>query len=64
MTLLMIIAVPITFAIMMPLGSRMSKMSKGMQDETATFTGEIQQTISEIRLMKSSTAEKEEEKKG
>ena len=64
MTLLMIIAVPITFAIMMPLGSRMAKVSKGMQDETANFSGGIQQTISEVRLMKSSTAEIEEEEKG
>lgn len=64
MTLLMLIAVPVTFAIMMPLGTRMAKVSKGMQDETATFTGEIQQTISEARLMKSSTAETVEEKKG
>ncbi|RDW19012.1 multidrug ABC transporter permease [Oceanobacillus arenosus] len=64
MTILMLIAVPVTFAIMMPLGSRMAKVSKGMQDETATFTGEIQQTLSETRLMKSSTAEKVEEKKG
>ena len=64
MTLLMIIAIPITFAIMMPLGSRMAKVSKGMQDETANFSGGIQQTISEVRLMKSSTAETEEEKKG
>ena len=29
-----------------------------------TFSGGIQQTISEVRLMKSSTAETEEEKKG
>ncbi|WP_272941571.1 ABC transporter ATP-binding protein [Ornithinibacillus scapharcae] len=64
MTLLMLIAVPVTFAIMMPLGSRMAKVSKGMQDETASFTGGIQQTISEARLMKSSTAETVEEKKG
>jgi len=64
MTLLMLIAVPVTFAIMMPLGGRMAKISKGMQDETATFTGGIQQTLSEARLMKASTAEKVEEKKG
>ena len=63
MTLLMIIAIPITFAIMIPLGSRMAKVSKGMQDETANFSGGIQQTISEVRLMKSSTAETEERKK-
>lgn len=64
MTLLMLLAVPATFLIMMPLGSRMAKISKGLQDETATFTGEIQQTLGEIRLMKSSTAEEVEERQG
>lgn len=64
MTLLMLIAIPVTFAIMMPLGRRMAKVSKGLQDETATFTGEIQQTLGEVRLMKSSTAEQVEEAKG
>ncbi|WP_226035193.1 ABC transporter ATP-binding protein [Aquibacillus saliphilus] len=64
MTLIMLIAVPITVAIMVPLGGQMAKISRGLQDETAVFTGIIQQTLSEIRLMKSSTAEKVEEKKG
>lgn len=64
MTLLMLLAVPITFLIMMPLGSRMAKISKEMQDETATFTGNIQQTLGEVRLMKSSTAEEVEENQG
>lgn len=64
MTLLMLIAVPITVAIMMPLGTKMAKISRGLQDETATFTGDIQQTIGEIRLMKSSNAEQFEAKKG
>lgn len=64
MTLLMLIAVPVTFLVMMPLGSRMAKISKGLQDETANFTGDIQQTLGEIRLMKSSTAEYIEEKQG
>ena len=64
MTLLMLIAVPVTFLVMMPLGSRMAKISKGLQDETANFTGDIQQTLGEIRLMKSSTAEHIEEKQG
>lgn len=64
MTLLMLIAVPVTFLIMMPLGSKMAKISKGLQDETASFTGEIQQTLGEIRLMKSSTAEHVEEEQG
>jgi ATP-binding cassette subfamily B protein AbcA/BmrA len=64
MTLLMLIAVPVTLIVMMPLGRRMAKVSRGLQDETADFTGEIQQTLGEARLMKASTAEKEEEAKG
>lgn len=64
MTLIMMLAVPITVAVMIPLGRRMSKISRGLQDETAVFTGNIQQTLSESRLMKSSNAEKSEERKG
>ncbi|RKL67282.1 multidrug ABC transporter permease [Salipaludibacillus neizhouensis] len=64
MTLLMLIAVPITVLFMVPLGSKMSKISRGLQDETASFTGSVQQTLSEIRLMKASNAESTEEKKG
>lgn len=64
MTLLMLIAVPVTLMIMIPLGKRMAKISRGLQDETATFTGNVQQTLGEIRLMKASTAEKDEETKG
>ncbi|MCL6570239.1 MAG: ABC transporter ATP-binding protein/permease [Bacillus sp. (in: Bacteria)] len=64
MTLLMLISVPLTLAIMLPLGRKMHKISRGLQDETATFTGNIQQTLGEIRLMKSSTAEQNEEAKG
>ncbi|SHF72102.1 ABC transporter ATP-binding protein [Ornithinibacillus halophilus] len=64
MTLMMLLAVPITMAVMIPLGSKMSKVSRGLQDETATFTGSIQQTIGEIRLMKASTAESVEKEKG
>ncbi|MDM5153662.1 ABC transporter ATP-binding protein [Bacillus sp. DX1.1] len=64
MTLLMLISIPLTMVIMMPLGGKMSKISRSLQDETATFSGSVQQTISEIRLMKSSNAEKFEEEKG
>ncbi|QGH36758.1 ATP-binding cassette domain-containing protein [Gracilibacillus salitolerans] len=64
MTLIMLVSVPVTMAVMIPLGSKMSKVSRGLQDETATFTGMIQQTISEIRLMKASTAESVEKQKG
>lgn len=64
MTLLMLISVPVTMAVMIPLGRRMARISRGLQDETATFSGDIQQTLSEIRLMKASNAEKPEETKG
>ncbi|MFC4388889.1 ABC transporter ATP-binding protein [Gracilibacillus marinus] len=64
MTLLMLIAVPIAVVILMPLGSKMSKVSRSLQDETASFSGSIQQTLSEIRLMKASNAENFEQKKG
>lgn len=64
MTLIMLIVVPIIIVIMIPLGRRMTKISRSLQDETAAFTGNTQQTLGEIRLMKVSTAEEFEEKKG
>lgn len=64
MTLLMLISMPLTLAIMMPLGRKMAKIARGLQDETAVFTGHITQTLGEIRLMKASTAEKIEEDNG
>jgi len=64
MTLIMLIVVPIIIIIMIPLGRRMTKISRNLQDETAAFTSNTQQTLGEIRLMKVSTAEEFEEKKG
>ena len=64
MTLLMFIALPIMTLILIPLGRKMSKISRGLQDETAKFTGNIQQTLSEIRLMKASNAEYAEGERG
>ncbi len=64
MTLVMMLSVPLTVAVMVPLGRKMAKISRNLQDETAHFTGHVQQTLGEIRLMKSSTAENTEEAKG
>ncbi|MDN5388997.1 ABC transporter ATP-binding protein [Bacillus sp. LB7] len=64
MTLLMLISVPITTFIMIPLGMKMQRISKTLQDETASFTGHVQQTLSEIRLMKASNAEHTEKTNG
>ncbi|MDN6295116.1 MAG: ABC transporter ATP-binding protein/permease [Alkalibacterium sp.] len=64
MTLVMLTAVPLALALTRPLGKRMAKVSREMQDETAQFSGKVQQTVAEIRLMKSSTAESAEKEKG
>ncbi|MDY0395549.1 ABC transporter ATP-binding protein [Virgibacillus halophilus] len=64
MTLIMLLAVPMILIVMLPLGRQMMKISRGLQDQTAEFTGDIQQTLGEMRLMKSSNAEKSEEAKG
>ncbi|WNF38589.1 ABC transporter ATP-binding protein [Bacillaceae bacterium IKA-2] len=64
MTVIMLISVPLTLALMIPLGRKMRKIARGLQDETAIFTGNIQQTLGEIRLMKAATAEEFEGNKG
>lgn len=64
MTLLMLVTIPLTLVIMIPLGLKMTSISKKLQDDTAIFTGQIQQTFSEIRLMKASNAEQIESDKG
>lgn len=57
MTLIMLVAAPLTLAILFPLGRKMHRVSRGLQDETAKFTALIQQVLSEIRLVKASNAE-------
>lgn len=57
MTLLMFTAIPLSVLILMPLGKKMHEISKGMQDETASFTSVLQQVLTEIRLVKASNAE-------
>lgn len=64
MTLLMFIAIPLSALILVPLGKKMHHISKGMQDETASFTSILQQVLSEIRLVKASNAEKLEYENG
>ncbi|GEK91328.1 ABC transporter ATP-binding protein [Alkalibacterium kapii] len=64
MTLVMLTAVPLALALTQPLGKRIARVSREMQDETAMFSGKVQQTVAEVRLMKSSTAERAEKNKG
>ncbi len=60
MTLTMLIAVPLSIAILVPLGKQMYKISKGLQDETASFTTVMNQVLSEVRLVKAQNAEPHE----
>ena len=64
MTLTMYIVIPIAALILVPLGRKMYKISLGMQDETASFTANISQVLSEIRLVKASNAENREYENG
>lgn len=64
MTLIMLSAAPLSLFILFPLGAKMYKISKGLQDETATFTSIISQVLSEIRLVKASNAEQIEKRNG
>ncbi|MGM1035381.1 MAG: ABC transporter ATP-binding protein [Bacillota bacterium] len=64
MTLFMFTAIPLSVLILMPLGKKMHKISKGMQDETASFTAVLQQVLTEIRLVKASNAEASEYQNG
>ncbi|CAM3479467.1 ABC transporter ATP-binding protein [Paenibacillus lupini] len=57
MTLLMLTAVPVAMIIFIPVGRKMTKLSREMQDETAVFTTVLDQALSEIRLVKASNAE-------
>lgn len=64
MSLIMFISVPVSILVIMPLGRKMSRISRALQDETAKFTGSVQETLSEIRLMKSFNGEAYERQKG
>ncbi|GGG55675.1 ABC transporter ATP-binding protein [Paenibacillus radicis (ex Gao et al. 2016)] len=64
MTLIMLLAVPLVLAVMLPIGRMIMKLSKSLQDETATFTSNLNQALSEIRLVKASNAEPLEYERG
>ena len=64
MTVIMLVAVPVAFLVVIPLGRMMYKVSKKMQDEMADFSANLGRVLSEIRLVKASNAEQAEERKG
>ena len=60
MTLIMLIVIPIAALILYPIGGYVLRISKRLQDETASFTAVLSQVLSEIRLVKASNAESRE----
>lgn len=64
MTLMMLTVVPASLLVMIPLGRSMYKVSKSLQDETASFQGDLGRVLSDIRLVKASLAEGVEQKVG
>jgi len=64
MTAIMFVAVPLLLLIMMPIMNLSSRVGRQRQDALATFSGATDETLSEIRLVKSSNAEAYETKTG
>ncbi|UOQ50526.1 ABC transporter ATP-binding protein/permease [Gracilibacillus caseinilyticus] len=64
MTCLMLLIVPTVILVMIPLGKSMYKISKGLQDETASFQGDLGRVLTNIRLVKSFLAENQERATG
>lgn len=64
MTLVLFTVLPLSALILVPLGRQMYKISKGTQDETASFTAVLSGVLSEIRLVKASGAEQKEYEAG
>lgn len=57
MTLLLLIAVPLTIFVTYPLGEKMYAISKANQDELAGFGGRLGRILTNIRLVKASQTE-------
>ncbi|QHJ96119.1 Multidrug resistance ABC transporter ATP-binding/permease protein BmrA [Bacillus subtilis] len=57
LTLLVLVVVPLATLILVPIGRKMFSISRETQDETARFTGLLNQILPEIRLVKASNAE-------
>lgn len=56
-TLFLFIIIPLSYAIVTPLGRKMYEITKGQQSETASLQGNMERVLSDIRLVKSSTTE-------
>ncbi|WP_294605551.1 ABC transporter ATP-binding protein [uncultured Lactobacillus sp.] len=64
MAALMFVVVPIVVVILLPVGRIMVRLGRKLQAETAKFNGEVSEKLSEVRLIKSSNGEKQEQEAG
>ncbi|MFC4355475.1 ABC transporter ATP-binding protein [Chryseomicrobium palamuruense] len=64
MTLILLVSVPLTLAIMFPIGRMMTKVAKSTQDEVATFSAQLGRVLQNIRLVKYSQSEPKEQVHG
>ncbi|MBP2057532.1 ATP-binding cassette subfamily B protein AbcA/BmrA [Lactobacillus colini] len=64
MTIIMFIAIPLVILAMLPIMHQSRKIGRKRQDELANFSSDSTSTLSEIRLVKSSNAEKQELARG
>ncbi|MFK4428609.1 ABC transporter ATP-binding protein [Bacillus sp. RC51] len=62
--LIFLLVFPLAFLVLSPLGKRMYSVSKNLQNETASFQGDLGRVLSDIRLVKLSVAENEEAAQG
>ncbi|WP_226580891.1 ABC transporter ATP-binding protein [Halobacillus litoralis] len=64
LTLVMFSIIPLALLFLIPIGRKMSEISRHLQKETAGFSANLTRVISEIRLVKASNAEEPEWKNG
>ncbi|WP_252504582.1 ABC transporter ATP-binding protein [Sporosarcina sp. Marseille-Q4943] len=64
MTLIMLISIPVSMAIIFPLGRIMHKIAKATQGEMAKFSGHLGRVLGDIRLVKAYRAEPNEGARG
>ncbi|KIL73658.1 ABC transporter ATP-binding protein [Bacillus badius] len=64
MTIVMLLAAPVSILIIMPLGRKMYRISKDTQTEMAGFSADLGRVLADIRLVKAYSAEKAEGEKG
>lgn len=62
--MIFLLVFPLAFLVLSPLGKKMYSVSKNLQNETASFQGDLGRVLSDIRLVKLSVAENKEAVQG